>query len=173
MPLADSLSVSSGHPYVYPKTVTTRCDTEKPYHFWLTAFLARDLVKNHKISARGAAAAAFSAQKGYEMLSSTVSRDPSKAFQVETFDPHNNLMRADMGFSSAGAVYGAQSAVGKVPSLDVDLGIKAMIEGAVSKPVLTDKESKELVRSMGLEFMMRWNAILSPNSAFELHQKKQ
>lgn len=53
--------------YSYPRDVVTSCDNSKPYYFWMSAYMTREMVKQG-ISPEAAAAGAFSAQKGYEVL---------------------------------------------------------------------------------------------------------
>lgn len=78
-PYLDYLGRARGHIYSFPKNIKTSCDYGKPYHFWMTAFLAYRLTKENG-NVPAAAAAAYISQIGYQMKSTTAGRDPDFIF---------------------------------------------------------------------------------------------
>ena len=169
IPKLDLMSTTSGHPYSMPKEITTTCDIGKPYHFWMTAYLSRKLVKEG-ISPKGAASAAFVAQKAYEVKSTTSGRDPNRVFMTDSYGAWNNVLRIDTAFSSAGAIFGANHARKSSRKINVDDGLKKIIRSGSFQPKLTESQSKALCNKLsGAAAYYRWNQIINADAAFDLH----
>jgi hypothetical protein len=164
-PVLDSRTMGSGHPYSYPRSVSTTCDFGKPYHFWLTAYLARTLTLQSGNS-EAAAAASFTSQKGYEMISQTAGRDPTVPFRIDTFHNYNNLIRMDLAFSSAGALYGAFSAGNIFPNFNIDEGLKVLVSGAKRKTPMSEADSYKAWAGTGLSGVNNWYDIFAPDNAY-------
>lgn len=98
-----------GH-YAYPSGVSGSCLNPKPYHFWLSAYLARHL-KKKGYSSEVSAIASFVSAKGYQVNRVLVASDEwgalKKLFVKDVFHPTNQVIRMDLTLASAGAVYGA------------------------------------------------------------------
>jgi hypothetical protein len=170
-PALDLRTVKSGHPYSLPAQVHSSCDLGKPYHFWMTAFLARRAVKDGS-SPKAAAAAAFVAQKGYEMKSTTAGRNPSRAFFRSSYGHWNNMMRIDTGFSSAAAVYGANAGKNDYSPIDVDKGIQEIVENGKILPKLSMNESGKLWnQNFGVGGYDRWQKLINADSGFKYQQQ--
>lgn len=173
LPKLDLVTTEKGHPYSMPKSVTTTCDIGKPYHFWMTAYLARRMKLKNGHSSMGAASAAYLSQKGYEIKSTTIGRDPNRAFTTEAFGSWNNIMRVDTAFSSAAAIYGANAADGHETELNIDEGLKVIIESGKILPKLSKAESEELwSKQFGRKAYNRWQEIIGSDNAFEFHSEK-
>lgn len=170
----DSRTFKSSHPYSYPKTVTTSCDTGKPYHFWMTAYLSRRLTKQSKNPEAGANAA-YLANVGYQMKSTTFGRDPRRAFTTPTYSAANNKIRLDLSVASAGAVFGAQSFKGSDldKTISVDNGIKAIVEKAEVLPIMNSSDVAELWDGTGFEGFKKWTRIFAPEAPLDVHQKNK
>ncbi len=54
--------------YSYPSSIQTSCDNSKPYHFWMSAFLARRVTQITQNPNAGVDAA-FIAEKAYQFKS--------------------------------------------------------------------------------------------------------
>lgn len=165
--ILDSLTYQAGHAYSYPPTVTTYCDYGKPYHFWMSAYLARMVAKRTNEPV-GAMHAAYLAEIGYQMLSDTFGRDPVKAFTEDTFSLWNNRLRIDLAFGAAGAAFGANSAQpGDNRPLNVDEALEAIISDSKVVASLSEDKAKELLGpKAGLETFRRWSAIFAPDAAW-------
>ncbi|MGZ3654335.1 MAG: hypothetical protein ACXVB9_16445 [Bdellovibrionota bacterium] len=164
----DSMTFKSGHPYSYPKSIHTTCDSGKTYHFWLSAYLAHDLVqRGHKPI--DAAAAAFTAQKGYEMLATGSGRKPSRPFTEDFVSPNSDMIRMDLAYSSAGALYGAQGKA-ELP-LDVDQGLRQIFRDGKPTAKMSERDADALAASAGPRYFLRWRSLFSPDSAFHYYRK--
>ncbi|MGZ3650701.1 MAG: hypothetical protein ACXWR1_01495 [Bdellovibrionota bacterium] len=164
----DALSMDSGHPYSYPPSVHTSCDSGKPYHFWLTAYLAWELARTGT-SPKASAAAAFLGQKGYQMMSDTATRDPAKPMTEHFLGPYTNSIRMDLAIASAGAAYGANAGGGRGnSSLDIDEGVKAVVRKSRPVPLLTPAQASALFDSP-VRFGLEWSKLMAPDAAFSLY----
>lgn len=155
------------NPYSYPPEVKTTCSYGKPYHFWMTASLARKLAQEVD-SPKGAMYAAYLAELGYQMKSKTYGRDPNYAFMVDVFDPTNNKVRVDVAFGAVGAVYGMKVASGeKVSSMNVDTALTNMLKNAQNIPVLSENKATKQWAGAGVSGYFRWKKIFAPDSALD------
>ncbi len=164
-PYLDSLSIASGHPYSYPPDVHTTCDTGKPYHFWLTAYLARSLVREGT-SPRAAAAAAFLGEKGYQMMSESETRDPRQPFREPFLAAYSNSVRMDLAVASAGAAYGAGA---EAP--DIDEGVRRVVLASEPLPRLGSREAS-LLFDVPPAFGLAWEHLMAPDEAFHLFESQ-
>ncbi len=166
IPKLDMMSTASGHPYSMPSSVSTTCDIGKPYHFWMTAYLARKMTfDNH--SPVGAASAAYLAQKGYEIMSTTSGRDPNRAFTSDSFGYWNNVIRIDTAFSSAAAIFGANSAQSYSQPIDIDEGLKRIVMAGSIQPKLSETEATGLWQEQwGRKGYNLWQKIIASDSGF-------
>ncbi|MBK9323734.1 MAG: hypothetical protein IPM97_12465 [Bdellovibrionaceae bacterium] len=156
IPKLDFISTKAGHQYSMPGNISTTCDIGKPYHFLMTAFLARNEVKNGA-TPKAAAAAAYSTQKAYEMMTSQGgARDPNRVFTSDSFGSWNNMIRIDTGFSSTAAVYGANSAIGKNKDLNIDTGIRKIVSDGTMLPRMSVAVADGIWKNMPPIGYYRW-----------------
>lgn len=174
MTVLNSASVASGHMYSYPPQVKGGCDNGKNYHFWMSAFLARKVAKLTDNS-QAAISTAYLAQLGYQMKSTTTARDPNRAFMVDTFDVGNNKIRMDLAWAGAGAVYGTSVAEKKhlKSDLNVDEGLRKLLEDAGNKQNLEEKEAEKKWQGSGVKGYLRWRHIFSPDSSLDYYKKSR
>lgn len=104
LPFLDMKTRGQGRLYSMPSRVSSTCDNGKSYHFWMSAYLTQRLIEEG-IDFESASAAVYTAQRGYQFISTTGSRNPPRALYTPTFDGFNNIMRADLTYSIAGAHY--------------------------------------------------------------------
>lgn len=104
----DRLTAQRGFLYTMPREIQSLCDYGKNYHFWMTAFLAREAMKETK-NLHASAAAAFSLQKGYQFAKEGEGRHPNKPFRDPIYSTYLNNMRLDLASAAAGAWFGALS----------------------------------------------------------------
>jgi len=105
MQYLDFLTLETGHPFSYPKQLKTSCHLGRPYHFWMSAYLARRLLADgHKV--KDSFLASFLMGMLYELGSTTYGRRPLYPFQSEFMDPYNNGIRANLAFKALGAQWG-------------------------------------------------------------------
>ncbi|MGZ3712227.1 MAG: hypothetical protein ACXVBE_10740 [Bdellovibrionota bacterium] len=170
-PVLDSESFSTGHPYSYPKSISSTCDSGKPYHFWLPAYLGWELARTGT-GARAAAAAAFLGMKGYQMMSDTETRDPTKPMKEDFLGPYSNSIRMDLAIASAGAIFGASAGKGATGSkLDIDEGVRRIVRDSEPVEKLGDIEADALLTSP-IKFGYRWSKLMAPNSAFSIYKSR-
>lgn len=166
----DRRTAQNGFIYTYPKEVDSICDYGKNYHFWMTAFLAREAAKESG-DVKAAAAAAFTLDKGYQFMKEGVGRDRTRAFKEEVYSNYINNMRLDMTQSAAGAWYGATSVNpkdNKLSRLKYETGMREMFYGAQSLPadpqfVFPDTSNPLKVLSV----YSTWKKILNPDAAYK------
>lgn len=135
LPMLDAAGKKSGHLYSYPPNVKTNCDNGKPYHFWMSAYQARQQALSG-IEPRVAAQASFLTALGYRLTDPEILRLMPKN---NSYSPMMNVMRADFAYAAAGASFGAASASGKkVPSYSIDQALQKSIESSVPVEKLTE-----------------------------------
>ncbi len=149
-----------------PLSVQSTVHTGKPYHFWMSAYLARKNVLLGR-SESGSSAAAWLAQLGYQMRSTTVGRDPKRALSTPAFGVANNKIRLDLAYASNGAVYGARSASAlSTARYSVDETVRILLASGEDLPPLDEKTALALVNGNGMGLWKRWTEIFAPRSAF-------
>ena len=170
-PYLDQLRIDNGiNPYSLPPEVKSTCTYGKVYHFWMSAYLARE-IGNETGDPVGGMYAAYLAEMGYQMKSQTLGRDPNRAFVTETYSTANNKIRIDLAHGSAGAVYGMKAASGKkIDSMSIDTAIFNLVKDAEKKPVLTEAEANEEWNDYsGVGGYLRWKEIFAPDSALKTY----
>jgi hypothetical protein len=121
----DSLQFNAlGKQYSLPPHVASPAPWPKPYHFWLPAFLVREMVEEEGFSARAASIAVHLSHLGYEFLSRSLGRNPLNAFNGGAFSNYNNIVRSDLLLAAAGNQFGVLMAKGSeatpIRALDLD-----------------------------------------------------
>lgn len=163
MNLLDSKKQGMGYKlYSYPDNIDTSCDNSKPYHFWMSGYLSRELIKSG-ISSDVAEKTVFLAQKGYQLNRDIAGKQLAvgKVLSKDPFDPVHQVIRTDLAYSAAGAIYGANSLKKTTQALNVDNAIISLARDAsVVRPV----DQKEYIGS--IRSYLTWNKIFSPNSAY-------
>jgi hypothetical protein len=118
-----------GQLYSLPATIHSSCKLGKPYHFWMTAFLSREMAKKRdvKTSVEGP----FLLGMDYVFYSRTNGRSNdgggSEYVHQNLFSMKNNSARVDLSVHAVGAAFGASRAV---PSIDVDAFLRLSVEKA-------------------------------------------
>lgn len=173
----DRLSAEKGFLYTFPKEVNNLCDYGKNYHFWMTAYLARELGKIDNNKA-GAAAAAYTIQKGYQFAKVGNGRDPTKPFNQPLYSNYNNNIRLDLSLAAAGAWYGVTYEKNKnqlFSQTDIDDGIKKTFEDA--KPLSRTRDVLEsdfidgsALKTIGL--YKDWKKVINPDRVFKIFEQK-
>lgn len=171
IPVLDHRSSAKGKVYSLPKEVKGACNTGKTYHFWFTAYLARRAALESK-NPEASAAMAFQAEKAYQLTS----RSPDSARQSATsplFSPASTIIRGDLVYASAGAVYGANRAGNRTPSgLNIDKEIAGMIKTAgVGNPGVIFNLASQTVNSDLATTYGKWTEKFNANATFENTRK--
>lgn len=157
-------SFTTGEAYSLPPTVSSKCVTGKPYHFWLSSFLSRKLVQE----GHGEAAAKIAvhlAAVGYQFTEVTaLGRDPSKPFtDKEVYSVNSNAIRVSLAHNAAGTVYGAESLNAYFRPLSVDHALNALLDQARSLP-RRNRFSKIFPESY-IGLYQRWKELIAPDAA--------
>lgn len=172
--IIDRLTAPQGYLYSYPREVNDVCDYGKSYHFWMTAYLAREVAKQTG-NETAAAAAAFTAEKGYQFLTQTAGRDPSQPFKANAFSNYNNNIRLDLTQAAAGAWFGAMSLKPNQKQVDrqqFDNGIRNTFDGVRMIPINSKYEfpgTSSPLRLLGA--YSDWKKVSNPDASFEYFEK--
>lgn len=173
--LLDRQSATKGFLFTYPKEVNNICDYGKNYHFWMTAYLAREVAKETQ-NVKAAAAAAYSADKGYQFAKRDAGRDPRKPFTQETFSNYNNNMRLDLSLASAGAWFGATSLSEQktISREKVDQALRLTFEGSEMLPRRNQEELNQFLENpmKTIGFYSDWKKIINPDASYKFYAKE-
>lgn len=162
----DYLKQKSGYPlYSYPSEIKSKCDYAKPYHFWMSAYLSRELVKNKIANQENAPIFTFLAQKGYQLNRDVIGDGgkQSKVLNAEPFGPIKQIIRLDLSFAAAGSVFGANQNNNLTPikQIDVDRATLALLKKAhASTSNISDSASF-------LEKYSVWSEQFAPDEALD------
>ena len=168
IPTLDALTFASGHPYSLPKMVFTTANYGKPYHFWMSGYLSREMTK--KYGENAAVAATSIVETGYQMLSKTLGREDlfDDILSGGSFSAEANKTRIDLTYGYAGAHYGSICASGSLPNIkiDIDEAIKKSINLTNVIPHLSKAEiEKSLSTKFGkIKMYYRWNSVMNPKT---------
>lgn len=150
IPALDFFSANSGKAlYSYPGSVEAKCNTNKSYHFWMAAYLSRQLVKEG-FSASTAALASYAAGVGYQINRHkgvpTTNSVGLNALNRSTYDPVNNIIRADLAYVKAGADFGS-GVTGNMP-ISIDKNLVKLLEN-----------SSDIVEPLAPSNISLWNQV--------------
>lgn len=165
IPTLDARAKQHGRRYALPEGFTAKCDQGKSYHFWMSAYLTRQLIREG-FTSDTASAAVFTAHKAYQMLSTTAGRNPALIFAVHEFDPVVNTMRMDFAYSAAGIAYGKQRPQMKIQK-DIDRTIVEMFNRAGRSPQLTYIDAAAYTHTPSLSMYRAFSSILTPDYAYQ------
>lgn len=171
----DRQSARAGFLYTFPKEINNTCDYGKNYHFWMTAYFAREGFKATQ-NAEGAASAAYTIEKAYQFATETSGRDPTRAYTEPAFSNYNNNMRLDLSLAAIGAWHGINSlsASPKVlPQKQVEDGIRKTFIGSRALPLRKMKmEDFTFDKPLTIAVLYsNWRIILNPDTSFGYYQK--
>lgn len=123
IPTLDSKKAAEhqGQPYSLPSGVSFECDIGKTYHFWMTAYLSRQLASEGS-SSEAAASSAYIANLGYQLSREAYAGKELKVKDMERFGATENGIRMDLVLAASGAKFGAAST--KKQDYSIDLGQK-------------------------------------------------
>ncbi len=166
--LIDSKIATTKPSYTLPSNVSTAIDNGKPYHFWMTAYLARKQTRLTG-SKKAAKVAAYLSNLGYQMKSTSPGRDPNRAFMIDPLAPANNKIRFDLLYAGAGAKFGSESInqlYNGLINMDQIL-IKMIKKSKLLKPISKDK-AKAKWSGTGIDGYLRWKSIFKPDLVLEM-----
>lgn len=117
LPILDHQSSTSGHIYSFPKEISGSCNTGKSYHFWYTAYLARQATLENG-NPETAIVSAFQGQKFYQLKRGSIGNgNIDMSLSSDLLSPTSNVTRMDLAYSGVGALYGAQKATTQTPTV--------------------------------------------------------
>lgn len=130
----DKNALAHGLPlYSYPRSVRSRCDTTRPYHFWMAAYLAHQLKKTSAFSNEAIVSAVHGLEFIYEVAGAVATKQGYDAVVnarksgSTLFSAYRRETQKSILFNDAGALYGVQ---GEVVAQDVDQRFADMINQA-------------------------------------------
>ncbi len=163
----DAATHQSGYLYSIPKQISTVANYGKPYHFWMSAYIARESAKRFHSESAAQTAAALS-ELGYQMFSVTNGRHElfQSILSTGQFGVEAYKTKIDLAFGFAGASYGAKIGIGKTDEfrIDIDYTVKEMIENASNLKPWTVEKSKQMLKSPIKKFLayFKWMKIIKP-----------
>ncbi len=122
-----------GHIYSLPSGVSFECDIGKTYHFWMTAYLSRQLTSQGS-SPDAAASATYISNLGYQLRREAFAGKELKVNEMERFGAIENGIRMDLVLAASGSKFGAATA--KNQTYTVALGEK-LRESMKATPIET------------------------------------
>ena len=169
LPALDFHSAKKGKPYSFPPGVKANCNTSKSYHFWQTAYQSRkELMEG--ASPESASAAAFNVSKLYHVTGNLTNRaGASTLFLHPSISPVSNIVRADLSYASAGALYGA--GLQHDEPIDIDKGISELINSTPMLPKLSSKESESAVSPVKGFGYFRFKEQFKPDVVYRAHSE--
>jgi len=131
LPILDHRSSRLGHVYSFPKNMSVTCNTSKSYHFWFAAFLARRAALETG-AIQPSAVAAYQAAKAYHVVgrNTTIGRKIKFVLDAPSKSPVSQVIRMDLVYAAAGAVYGANKAGDAGVSIDIDTLLQKLMDQA-------------------------------------------
>ncbi len=154
--------------YSYPKNVSTSCDNAKPYHFWNSAYLAKEL-KKMNFDDLSSVRTVYIAQIGYQ-LKREVGYNPGSAknnptknaiLTREAYDPAHQIVRTDLAYAAAGALFGV---AGEKRQINVDKILIDLLSSSSAEPTITRKEAYNLSAA---ESYFIWRKVFAPDAALK------
>lgn len=150
--------------YSLPNGINFPCDIGKSYHFWMTAYLSRNLVKSGS-DAESARSAAYIANLGYQMNRQAFAGSELNMEKLERFGATENGIRMDLNLAAAGSLYGSNSAEGKATKIDLAEKYRESMKVSPAQGTYLGRAGALFPGFSGkaLNFMDR----IQPNSIFE------
>lgn len=143
--------------YSLPPTFTATCDLGKPYHFWLSAYLTRSLMRL-KFSAAAAVTATHAAGSTYEFASEW--RSPSRVISEPAFSLGNDLIRMNIAANDAGAFW----AVDPEAVFSLDVAFEHMKNQTLPVPPRTLTKAEKLCTWNLIACARNWNRVIAPHT---------
>jgi hypothetical protein len=171
----DLMASEKGHVYSLPQNVNTTCDYTRPYHFWLSAYLAQRLnQKGH--SARASFEAVHNIGVTYEMKADVRTNHPSlpledtyQAFVIET--------QKDIIFNGAGALWYLKNHLDQPLTLDLDQSFNTVFSASEKNYDETSRQGAEtlgpLIKtvlgddSIDFQRILKWRSTVAPDAHIE------
>lgn len=166
-------SALTATPFSFPTEIKGRCQTTKPYHFWMAAYQARSLVKAG-FSAREAVAAVLTYAKAYHTHTGgteTSGGNPFRTslaliFQMPFDHPTVSVLRHDLVLNIIGATYGAGLLKNK--SINITDVMDAVFK---ERPRVGDLDYKTEAIPMAsdqLKAYTFWEKMFNPNGIYKI-----
>lgn len=161
LPILDYFNSKNKMPlYSFPKGVKAKCNTNKSYHFWMAAYLSRQLKKDN-YSSDAASDATYAASFAYQLnrdkgVPNSPVQHGMNTLRKSPFDPVINIMRADLAYSKAGADFGANQ-----KNISVDQNLTVLMKSSPGKT--SDLSEIDSVPS-DLQRYQRLSELLAPGA---------
>ena len=154
----DSINMQAkGKMYSIPSNVETACDNGKAYHFWVSAYSARNSIQNG-FSKEASRWAPFLMSMGYQMLSKSYGRNPAVYLNKGRYGDSNLKNRLDLAYSSAGAEFGINPKAKKI-SMDDKFNVSLFMSIDPASRNFDIGEPK--VASM--QYILEWLLMMQPS----------
>lgn len=157
-----------GNQYMYPKESSGICRNPKPYHFWLSAYFSRSLIRQG-YSPEVASAAAFVVANGYQMNRNLANGRAGKVDSLLSkpfLHPTNNVIRMDLVQAAAGAVYGSAQDNSVSGNFNLAKSYDRAMALAKACSDLVSIELKILNGSEDIKTIYAWNRYFAPAAFF-------
>jgi hypothetical protein len=146
----DYYALQKGRLYSVPRAIKSQCDYVRPYHFWMGAYLGRELLaRGHSPTA--AVEAINSIGTLYEQFAETPTNRPDRTLNGNFLNYYDVETQKDILFNDLGSAWfvsGRSNSPTRTP-IDADRGLKLMIEKAT--PNATDPGVLEKLAGLSLK----------------------
>lgn len=162
-------TVTQGTAFSIPHDISTTCLTGRPYHFWMAASITQQLIEEG-FHGDDAMVAVHLAGLGYEFLSSTWGRDPTKPFTSKNVYVRRGI-QVGISYKTLGSWWAFRKLAGKKSKHSYDRALKLMIRRSINLPPLDRSQmpvdqyvdSKKEVAFM-FSLYPYWERIIAPDS---------
>ena len=163
----DKLGFKQGIMYSLPRQIHTDCLYGKPYHFWMSAWIARE---QSKIStSKASIETAHLSGMIYELNATFNERSVNRVFKDDAFSPRVNQARFDNIHRGAGAYFGAYYGK-KDLSVDTNTLLNKSFKSSRNVDYQATKPLDLMKFGEFLKYFYNWNTVLAPHA--HLHKLK-
>lgn len=155
----DAMAASPPRLYSLPKGIEFPCDSGKSYHFWMSAYLSRMLVKSGS-APDDAAAAAYMAEISYQTHSESVGRSPDSASRWQRFGDTEVGVQIDLNLAAAGAHYGADlKNQDQVKRYNISENLRSSIANMGTAPSQADTSWTSIIAGQKIRWLENYNPV--------------
>jgi hypothetical protein len=157
--------------YSLPSQVNNNCDYSRPYHFWMSAYLASTLA-NRNYSPREAVEATHIIGAAYEMAADVATNDQTVIHSAQARSPYQVETQKDIVFNDVGAAWGASLSTGR---MDRQFNMSAFLAASFYEAKEPNGVLSYLSSGIGsllggtgynVDSFLKWKSRLAPDAHF-------
>jgi hypothetical protein len=155
MALGDTALIEHGQSWSYIDQTDTTCYQSKPYHYWMSASFAQQLVRDG-FSRETSILVSRLLGALYEVGSTTMGRDPDEIYFVPAFAPVVNRARREIAHHLLGSQFGADWR--QTTEQDFDDFVLRFMQSSKPLPQLSEAEMRQRLKN-DLERWKMWTSL--------------